>query len=125
MACASTANAGHRCGTSRSGVQGDVVHVVDGVSLEAGPSRNWLKANRTMPLPEFWMLVNAKIRGHYDYFSIGDKWPRLVSFKMSMIFLPGKWLNRRSQRQSFDQRTWLEYPQEKVVANLNAPTPHP
>ena len=80
-----------------------------------------------MPLKELWRMVNAKLRGHYAYFSVSDNWPRLLSFKMSVIFLLYKWLNRRSQRPSFDRRTWLEYVRrvgiatpQKVVANLNA-----
>lgn len=118
----------HRCGTSRKGrfkVKWSTSSTAFRSKLRS--FKDWLVENRTMPLKELWRMVNAKLRGHYAYFSVSDNWPRLLSFKMSVIFILYKWLNRRSQRPSFDRRTWLEYVRrvgiatpQKVVANLNA-----
>lgn len=63
----------------------------------------WAKKVRNhIPLGEIWKTFCAKLRGHVQYYGVS------FNFKMVSKFLYGakkilfKWLNRRSQRKSFD-----------------------
>ena len=68
--------------------------------------KNWLHLHLTTPLSEVWATLNAKLRGHYQYYGINDNWARLVRFRQSAKELAFRWLNRRSQRKS---KTWDQF----------------
>ena len=64
----------------------------------------WLRQVRsTRKLPEIWVAVGQKLRGHFNYFGVTDNSKSLQVFEREVQNLLFKWLNRRSQRQSF---TW-------------------
>lgn len=118
----------HRCGTSRQGR----FKVKWSTSAEKFRSKvramkEWIVEHRTLPLADVWETVNAKLRGHYNYYAVSDNWPRLQAFRSAVMWLLFKWVNRRSQRKSFDYTSWLAYVDRMklakplcIVANLNA-----
>jgi hypothetical protein len=61
----------------------------------------WIKRNRHKPISEIFNIVAAKLRGHYRYYGITDNSTMIEKFRVEIIKLIFKWLNRRSQRRSF------------------------
>lgn len=68
--------------------------------------KNWLFLHLTTPLSEGWATLNAKLRGHYQYYGVNDNWPRLMKYRGMAKRLAFRWLNRRSQSKS---KTWKEF----------------
>ena len=62
----------------------------------------WLKQNRHLRLKELFTILNAKLRGHYQYYGITDNSKSMGMFLHETTKLIFKWLNRRSQKQSYD-----------------------
>src|SRR5712692_223687 len=85
----------------------------------------WLKAVRNQaPKKEWWPILRAKLTGHFRYFGVSGNMPNLKRFHQRVLQLTFKWLNRRSQKQSY---TWdgfnqlLRYyalPQPRIYHNL-------
>ena len=118
----------HRCGTSRKGrfkVKWSTSSEKFRAKVRA--MKNWIVEHRTLSLAEVWATVNAKLRGHYAYYSVSDNLPKVTAFRSAVMSILYKWVNRRSQRKSFDRRSWLAYVDrwglakpQGIVANLNA-----
>ena len=92
----------HYCGTSRKGrfkLKWRTSKKRFRTKLHA--IKDWLKANRTLPIAELWATLNRKLQGHYQYYGVSDNWPWLVRFRREVIWLAFSWLNRRSSRRSF------------------------
>ena len=53
-----------------------------------------------------WKTLNAKLRGHYQYYGINDNWPSLMKYRGMAKRLAFRWLNRRSQAKS---KNWSEF----------------
>jgi len=63
----------------------------------------WIKANRNkMKLKEIWSIAKSKLQGHYNYFGFWMNRQKLVHFYSEAIKALFKWLNRRSQKSSYD-----------------------
>ena len=80
--------------------------------------KEWMKANRILPTEVFMKTIISKIQGHCNYYGITDNRRSVGNFIdecRSMIF---KWLNRRSQKRSFDWSKFVlflkKYPLPKV-----------
>jgi group II intron reverse transcriptase/maturase len=71
--------------------------------------KNWLHTQLTTPLSEIWATLNAKLRGHYQYYGINDNWPWLMKFRGAAKQLAFRWLNRRSQCRSKNWRQFYAY----------------
>lgn len=67
----------------------------------------WIKYNRTMELKELFRIVNAKLRGHYQYYSVTDNTKEVKNFLDRTRWLLFKWLNRRSQKKSYTFDTFF------------------
>ncbi|UMZ73039.1 group II intron reverse transcriptase/maturase [Natranaerofaba carboxydovora] len=63
--------------------------------------KEWIRNNRTTPTPKLMKELNAKLRGHYQFYGITDN-SRISNFNNDTKLLLFKWLNRRSQKSSFD-----------------------
>jgi group II intron reverse transcriptase/maturase len=61
----------------------------------------WIKYNRHKPLDYIFKIVNAKLRGHYQYYGVTDNTHDIRAFYDITAWLLFKWLNRRSQRRSY------------------------
>ena len=55
---------------------------------------------------EQFQLLNAKLRGYYNYYGVRGNYASLNEFFQQVQRLHLKWLNRRSQRQSYN---WAGY----------------
>jgi RNA-directed DNA polymerase len=66
----------------------------------------WCKQNRHRRVREQFKLLNAKLRGYYNYYGVRGNYASLNEFYQLVQRLHLKWLNRRSQRQSYN---WTGY----------------
>ena len=66
----------------------------------------WCKQNRHRRVREQFQLLNAKLRGYYNYYGVRGNYDSLAEFHYRLQRLHHKWLNRRSQRTSY---TWEGY----------------
>jgi group II intron reverse transcriptase/maturase len=66
----------------------------------------WCKKNRHRRVREQFKLLNAKLRGYYNYYGVRGNYASLNEFFQQVQRLHLKWLNRRSQRQSYN---WAGY----------------
>ena len=66
----------------------------------------WCKQNRHHRVGEQFKLLNAKLRGYYNYYGVRGNYASLNEFYQLVQRLHLKWLNRRSQRQSYN---WAGY----------------
>lgn len=62
----------------------------------------WCRDNRHRRLPELFKALNAKLRGYYNYFGVYGNLPSLNAFYFHAIRTLWKFLNRRSQRKSYN-----------------------
>jgi len=90
----------------------------------------WLKQIRNrLPVKEWWPILAAKLRGHYQYYGVSGNMPSLRRFYGQVLRLTLKWLNRRSQRRSFNWAGFIAYlqhyplPQPRIVHNLYTLSP--
>ena len=69
----------------------------------------WIKLNRSrMKRKEIWSITAAKLRGHYNYYGYYCNRGKLHLYYKSVIGDLFKWLNRRSQKRSFN---WSQFKQ--------------
>jgi group II intron reverse transcriptase/maturase len=69
--------------------------------------QDWIRENRgRKKLDELWRLAAAKLRGHYNYYGLCTNRPKLNHFYYAVTGSLFKWLNRRSQRKSFNWETF-------------------
>ena len=66
----------------------------------------WCKQNRHRRVGEQFQRLNAKLRGYYHYYGVRGNYASLNEFFQQVQRLHLKWLNRRSQRQSYN---WAGY----------------
>ena len=64
---------------------------------------SWIKAIRSKErLEKIWELAKTKLQGHYNYFGFWMNRHKLLYFYRQAINSMFKWLNRRSQKRSFN-----------------------
>jgi RNA-directed DNA polymerase len=61
----------------------------------------WCRKCRNFRLRVIFKLLNAKLRGYYNYYGIIGNFASLQKFFFQAMKILYKWLNRRSQRRSF------------------------
>lgn len=64
--------------------------------------KEWIRRNRHMPTKSFMKEMRAKLQGYRRYYGITDNRSAVSSFIDEVKRLVFKWLNRRSQRKSFN-----------------------
>lgn len=63
----------------------------------------WARQIRNQrPLKEIWETFCSKLRGHIQYYGVSFNCKAISKFRYAAIRIMFKWLNRRSQRKSFD-----------------------
>lgn len=87
--------------------------------------KNWLKSVRnTAPVKDWWPILCAKLRGHFQYYGVSGNFRGIARFYHLTVRLMLKWLNRRSQKKSYNWESYLEYlkryplPTPKIYHNL-------
>ena len=68
--------------------------------------KEWCKVNRHMKLCVLVKDLNAKLRGYYNYYGIYGNSKSLVKVFFEVTRVLFKWLNRRSQKKSFNWETF-------------------
>jgi group II intron reverse transcriptase/maturase len=64
--------------------------------------KEWLKGARIMPTKEIMAIINRKLIGHYRYYGLTYNIPSLVKFHYYTTGLLYRWMNRRSQKKSYN-----------------------
>ena len=97
----------HYCGESRNG-RFRVKRLTSRKKFQSALNRIklWIKSNRTMPIQLLLDKLKTKLLGHYRYYGITDNGPMLARYWYVTMRLLFKWLNRRSQRNSY---TWEKF----------------
>ena len=70
--------------------------------------KEWCQISRSLRLPELFKLLNAKLRGHYNYYGVIGNFLSLEQFFYRARGLLFKYLNRRSQRRSYNWAGFME-----------------
>ena len=79
----------------------------------------WCKQNRHCHLPDLLKMLNAKLRGYFNYFGVHGNFPSLSLFHYHAIKYLWKYLNQRSQRKSYN---WEGFNQ--LLAEFGIVKPH-
>jgi group II intron reverse transcriptase/maturase len=69
---------------------------------------DWIKEKRNVKLRLFFKELNAKLRGYYNYYGVIGNFASLQFFFYQVVLLLRKWLNRRSQRPSYNWQGFNE-----------------
>ena len=77
-------------------------------SMKIKEYKIWIKENRNKELKYIIKKTNEKLRGHYQYFGITDNSKMLEQYYLQIKRLIFKWLNRRSQRKSYNYEQFEE-----------------
>lgn len=85
--------------------------------------KDWMKSNRTLPTKEFMKKINIKVQGHINYYGVTDNYNSVNDFVDEVRRLIFKWLNRRSQRKSFNWNKFIlfmrKYPLPKPKIHVD------
>ena len=80
----------------------------------------WLKSARHLPKKQFFKKLKLKLIGHYNYYYVRGNSRAVWSFYSQVIKYTKKWLNRRSQRRSYN---WEKF--KRVLEYMGIPKPRP
>ncbi len=91
-------------------------------NLAIKAQNQWFKSirNRTI-LPNIWNTLASKLRGHYQYYGVSGNFESIQSYYNQNIKLAYKWMNRRSQKKTWNYEEFSDYlkrhslPQPKVT----------
>jgi hypothetical protein len=88
----------HYCGQSRAG-KFKLKRRTSGkkMRVKLTEMRLWLHHQLSTPVGEMWPVLNAKLRGHYQYYGINDNWPMLEVFRKKVRRMAKRHMSRRSQ----------------------------
>ena len=64
----------------------------------------WCRESRNFRLEKLFSLLNSKLRGYYNYYGVIGNYGSLEEFYEHARRILYKWLNRRSQKRSFNYR---------------------
>jgi len=69
--------------------------------------KTWIKITRNKyPLTLIWKKFKVKLRGHVQYYGVSHNSEALQKFAYAAERILYKWINRRSQRKSFNWEKW-------------------
>lgn len=71
--------------------------------------RLWLQSQLSTPVGEMWQTLRAKLRGHYQYYSVNDNWPMLMAYRGKVLALAKRHLSRRSQASYVNWRQFYHF----------------
>lgn len=87
--------------------------------------KNWLKNIRNVfEVKHWWNKLCSKLAGHYRYYGMSGNYVGISRYYTAVVKLLYKWLNRRSQKRSYNWDTFKTYiekhnlPQPKIYHNL-------
>lgn len=87
----------------------------------------WLKSVYSMVSPaDIWDVLKGKLVGHYRYYGVSGNYESISNFYYRTERLVFKWLNRRSDKKSFNWAQFQTYlkkyplPKPRIYQNLNS-----
>jgi len=70
----------------------------------------WLKEIRSfVKLQDWWQVLRQKLVGHYNYYGVSGNMVGIRKFYKRSISLAYKWINRRSQKRSFNWEQFCRF----------------
>jgi group II intron reverse transcriptase/maturase len=66
----------------------------------------WVRRNRSIPMSDLWKTFVSKLRGHLNYYGVSFNTQMVSKFFLLSKRLFFKWMNRRSQKKSFN---WVKF----------------
>jgi RNA-directed DNA polymerase len=78
----------------------------------------WCRTHRHVPVRQLMEQVSLKLRGYYNYYGLISNSEGLKEFFRAAMRIMLKWLNRRSQRRSYN---WTGF--HELLCRYNVPTP--
>lgn len=64
--------------------------------------KEWLKRSRNIPVKDMMATLNRKLTGHYRYYGLTYNVLQLCKFHYEVTKLLFRWMNRRSQKRSYN-----------------------
>ena len=109
----------HYCGRARSG-RFKLKRKTSGKKfrLKLTEMRLWFHHQLSTPIGETWQVLNAKLRGHYQYYGVNDNWPLLMAFRSKVRRMAKRHLSRRSQNSYVN---WDDFRQLEELHPLASP----
>jgi len=100
----------HYCGTRKDGTGFRMKRVTSRKKFTAKLKifKEWLKKARAMKTKELWKRVQAKLRGHYNYYGVTDNLRGIARYAWEVKKLLFKWLNRRGKRNCLNWEKFSE-----------------
>ena len=93
--------------------------------MKSKEMNQWLKRVRNADkVKSWWPILASKLRGHYAYYGVSGNSRSLIRFYYMTKRWTFKWLNRRSQRNSFNWEQFEAYlkryplPKPRIVHNM-------
>jgi RNA-directed DNA polymerase len=80
--------------------------------------KDWCKEHRNCRLRKIFDLLNSKLMGYYNYYGLIGNYEAIRRFYLLAMKILFKWLNRRSQRRSFN---WYEFNQKLKYYKVEMP----
>ena len=88
--------------------------------------KEWLQQERSrMKKGELLQRAKLKLVGHLNYYGITDNWQMCSTFRTQFTQLVYKWLNRQSQKRSYDWErftdalAWVRWPSEQIKHQID------
>lgn len=85
----------------------------------------WLRAIRNKAkVEDIWQTLALKLQGHFNYYGISSNYRSIQNYYYHTLQLTFKWLNRRSQKTSFNWEQFSQYlrrhplPKPALVFNM-------
>lgn len=66
----------------------------------------WIKVRRHWTIKDIVDSLNRSLRGYFNYYCVSDNIPFVQRFRFRVITMLYRWLNRRSQKKSYN---WQQF----------------
>ena len=108
----------HYCGTSRAG-RFKLKRKTSTKKLRGKLQdlNRWFWKQLSIPILEMWYTLNAKLRGHYQYYGINDSWPLLMAYRAHACRMAKCHISRRSQNSYFSWAKFYAFLEQNPLAS--------
>jgi RNA-directed DNA polymerase len=79
--------------------------------------KRWFNKMLIVPIAEMWQTLNAKLRGHYQYYGINDNWPLLMVYRDQARRMAKRHMSRRSQNSYLNWGKFNAFEKRHPLAN--------
>ena len=79
--------------------------------------KRWFNKMLDTPIAVMWPTLNAKLRGHYQYYGINDNWPLLMVYREKARRMAKRHLSRRSQNSYLNWKKFNTFEEQHPLAS--------